>query len=141
MFDFLFQNYFMVYLVYASVAFVFMQGKNIRSHERLLAGAIISISIAPVAAVYCQTIVAVCALWSLTCNQFVSNLRRRLYVLVVLISVVPFNIPIKPNPMDRWGFQSTIVPFAQHAYVVTMCVVAAVGYLSCRRNRLRIIKL
>lgn len=133
-FDFLFHNYFMVYLIYAALAFVFMQGKNIRSHERLLAGAIISISIAPIAAVYCQTIVAACALWSLTCNQFVSNLRRRFYALVVLISVVPFNIPIKRNAADLWRFQSTIVPLVQHAYVVTMCVVATIGFLSSRRN-------
>ena len=133
-FDFLFLNYFMIYLVYASVAFIFMQGKNIQFHERLLVGAIISISIAPIAAVYCQTIVAACALWSLTCDQFVSNFRRRLYVLVVLISIVPFTIPLKSDPINRWRFQSTIVPLAQHAYVVAMCVVVAIGYLSNRRN-------
>jgi len=133
-FDSLFQNYLTLYLIYASVAFVFMQGKNIRPHERLLAGAIISISIAPIAAVYCQTIVAACALWSLACNQFVSNFRRRLYVLVVLISIVPFNIPTKRNAADLWRFQSAIVPLAQHAYVITMCVVVTMGYLSSRRN-------
>ena len=133
-FNFLFLNYFLIYIVYAAAAFVFMQGKNIQSHERLLAGAIISISIAPIAAVYCQTIVAACALWSLTCNQFVSNFRRRLYVLVVLISIVPFTIPLKSDPINRWRFQSTIVPLAQHAYVVAMCVVVAIAYLSSSRN-------
>ena len=133
-FEFLFQNYFIVYLVYALIVFVFLQGKNIRPHERLLAGAIISISIAPITPVYCQTIVAACALWSLTSNQFVSNSRRRLYVSVVLISIVPFNIPVSRSADDPWRFQSTIVPFAQHAYVVTMCVVAVVVYLSSRRN-------
>ena len=132
-FDFLFLNYFMIYLVYASVAFILMQGKNIQFHERLLVGAIISISIAPIAAVYCQTIVAACALWSLTCDQFVSNFRRRLYVLVVLISIVPFNVPLKPDTINRWRIQNAIVPLAQHAYVVTMCVVVAIGYLSSRR--------
>ncbi len=133
-FEFLFQNYFIVYLVYALIVFVFLQGKNIRPHERLLAGAIISISIAPITPVSCQTIVAACALWSLTSNQFVSNFRRRLYVSVVLISIVPFNIPVSRSASDLWRFQSTIVPFAQHAYVVTMCVVAVVVYLSSRRN-------
>lgn len=137
-FDFMFQRYFIVYLVYASVAFIFMQSKNIWSHERLLVGAIISISISPIAAVYCQTIVAACALWSLASNQFVSNLRRRLYVLVILISIVPFNIPIKRNSVDLWRFQSTIVPLVQHAYVVTMCVMATIGFLSSRRNSPRI---
>ena len=137
-FDFLFLNYFMIYLVYAAAAFVFMQSKNIRSHERLLVGAIISISIAPIAAVYCQTIVAACALWSLTCDQFVSILRRRFYVLVVLISIVPSTVPLKSDMINRWRFQSTIVPLAQHAYVVTMCVVVAIGYLSSRRNSIMI---
>ena len=141
MFNFLFQNYFIVYLVYASVAFVFINGKGIQSHERLLVGAIISISIAPIAIVYCQTIVAACALWSLTCNQFVSNLRRRLYVSAVLISIVPFTMPVIPNPLDLWRFQSAVVPLVQHAYVVTMCVVATKGYLSSRRNSTRIEKL
>ena len=138
MLNFLFQNYFIIYLVYASVAFVFMQSKNIRSHERLLVGAIISISIAPIAAMYCQTIVAACALWSLTCHQFVSSLRRRLYILVVLISIVPFNIPLKRNEADLWRFQSAMVPLAQHAYVVTMCVVVTIGYFSSRRNSITI---
>ena len=133
-FDFLFLNYFFIYLVYASVAFVFMQGMNIQSHERLLVGAIISISIAPIAAVYCQTVVAACALWSLTCDQFVSVFRRRLYVSVVLISIAPLNIPIFRNPNDFWRFQSTIVPLAQHAYVVTLCVVVMIGYFSSRRD-------
>ena len=134
MLNFLFLNYFFIYLVYASVAFVFMQGRNIQSHERLLAGAIISISIAPIASVYCQTIVAACALWSLTCDQFVSVFRRRLYVSVVLISIAPLNIPIFRNPNDFWRFQSTIVPLAQHAYVVTLCVVVMIGYFSSRRD-------
>ena len=133
-FNFLFLNYFLIYIVYAAAAFVLIQGKNIQAHERLLAGTIISISIAPIAAVYCQTIVAACALWSLTCNQFVSNFRRRLYVLVVLISIVPFTIPLKSDPINRWRFQSTIVPLAQHAYVVAMCVVVAIAYLPSRRN-------
>ena len=134
MLNFLFLNYFFIYLVYASVAFVFMQGRNIQSHERLLVGAIISISIAPIAAVYCQTVVAACALLSLTCDQFASRLRRRLYILVVLISIVPLNIPIIRNPENFWRFQSTIVPLAQHAYVVTLCVVVIVGYFSSRRD-------
>ena len=134
LFDFLFLNYFIIYLVYALVAIFFISGKSIRSHERLLVGAIISISIAPIAAVYCQTIVAACALSSLTCDQFVSNFRRRLYVLVVLISIVPFNVPLKSDPINRWRIQNVIVPLAQHAYVVTMCVVVAIGYLSSRRN-------
>ena len=132
--DFLFLNYFFIYLVYASVAFVFMQGKNVQSHERLLVGAIISISIAPIAAVYCQTVVAACALWSLTCDQFVSVFRRRFYVSVVLISIVPFTVPLVPDVNNHWFFQSTIVPLAQHAYVVTMCVVVTISYLSIRRN-------
>ena len=136
MLDFLIQNYFIIYLVYASAAFIFMQSKNIRSHERLLAGAIISISIAPIAAVYCQTMVAACALWSLTCDQFVSVFRRRLYVSVVLISIAPLNIPIIRNPEDFWRFQSTIVPLTQHAYVVVLCVVVMIDYFSSRRDSL-----
>ena len=134
MFNFLFQNYFIIYLVYASVAFIFMQSKNIRSHERLLVGAIISISIAPIAIVYCQTVVAACALLSLACDQFISRLRRRLYIVVVLISIAPLNIPITRNPRDFWRFQSTIVPLAQHAYVITMCVVVMLSCCSSRRS-------
>jgi hypothetical protein len=134
MLNFVFLNYFFIYLFYALVAFVFMQGRNVQSHERLLVGAIISISIAPIAAVYCQTVVAACALWSLTCDQFVSRLRRCLYIVVVLISIAPLNIPIIRNPKDFWRFQSTIVPLAQHAYVVTLCVVVTIGYFSSRRS-------
>jgi hypothetical protein len=137
--DFLLQNYFIFYLAYALLAFIFMQSINIQSHERLLVGAIISISIAPIAGVYTQTIVAACALCSLTCDHFVSIFRRRLYVSVVLISIVPLNIPVVNNDAGIWRFQSTIVPLVQHAYVVTMCVVATVGFLSSRGASRRVV--
>ena len=132
-FNFLFTNYFPIYLLYAGIALSFAQNKEIRFNERLLVGVVISTSIAPIAAVYAQTLTAACALWSLTEQQSNSAFRNRLCTTVLLLSIIPLNFPLAPgNQGYLWYFQNTVVPFAQHAFVVFISCVALAGFISSR---------
>jgi len=132
-FNFLIKNYFVLYLLYFLVTTILIQNKNFRPDERILAGAIISISISPIAGIYCQTIVASCALCSLVQYQNISNLRRHFYRLVVMVSIVPFNLSLFPWPDTRYlHFQSTVVPLVQHAFVITMCWISLAQFFSLK---------
>ena len=133
-FNFLFTNYFWIYFLYAGIALSLAQNKEIRFNERLLVGVIISTSIAPIAAIYAQTLTAACALWSLTEQQSYSAFRNRLCTTVLLLSIIPLNFPLAPgNQGYLWYFQNTVVPFAQHAFVVFISCVALAGFISSRR--------
>ena len=133
-FNFLFANYFLIYLLYAGIALSLAQNKEIRFNERLLVGVVISTSIAPIAAVYAQTLTAACALWSLIEQQNYSAFRSRLCTTVLLLSIIPLNFPLAPgNQGYLWYVQNTVVPFAQHAFVVVISCVALASFISSRR--------
>jgi hypothetical protein len=135
-FNFLIKNYFVLYLLYFLVTTILIQNKNFRPDERILAGAIISISISPIAGIYCQTIVASCALSSLIQYQNISNFRRHFYRLVVMVSIVPFNLSLFPWLDTRYlHFQSTAVPLVQHAFVLTMCWISFVQFFSLKSHK------
>lgn len=135
-FSFLIENYFVLYLLYFLVATILIQNKNFRQDERILVGAIVSISIAPIAGIYCQTVVASCALCSLVQFQNISNFRRRFYLVVAMVSIVPFNLSLFPWLDPRYlHFQSTVVPLVQHAFVITMCWISLAQFFSLKRYK------
>lgn len=134
-FNFLIENYFVLYLFYFSVATVLIQNKNFRQDEKILLGAILSISFTPIAAIYCQTIVASCALCSLVQYQNISNFRERFYLVVIMVSIVPFNLSLFPWLDKHYlHFQSTVVPLVQHAFVITMCWISLAQFFSLKSS-------
>jgi len=125
--------FYLFYLLYFIAATFLIQNKNFRLHEKILAGAILSISISPIAGIYCQTIVASCALCSLIQYHNISNFRRRFYLLVVMVSIVPFNLSLFPWVDTRYlHFQSTVVPLVQHAFVISMCWISLAQFFSSK---------
>ena len=129
--NFLIKYQLMFYVLYCIAVTFLIQNKIFRVDEKILVGAILSISISPIAGTYCQTIVASCALCSLIQYQNISNFRRRFYLLVVMVSIVPFNLSLFPWLDTRYlYFQSTVVPLVQHAFVITMCWISLAQFFS-----------
>lgn len=134
-FEILYVNYFVFYIFYASFLAVFLRSKYLQLQERLLAFAILSISFAPIAAVYTQTLVCAVALVSLTGIKTDSKTRQNLFWLVIVISTVPLNIPllVMRNNGPETFYQSLLVPFVQHSYVILLVGRVSVSLLKTVR--------
>jgi hypothetical protein len=115
----LFTNFSIFYVMYTVLASVCVLSKSLTLQENLLAFAILSISLAPFAAVYTQVIVCAVALIGLTENLIVSRKRHNLFWFVVVISTVPLNIPLRSaqNIGYEMSFQGFVVPLVQHSYL------------------------
>lgn len=115
----LFTNFSIFYVMYTVLASVCVLSKSLTLQENLLAFAILSISLAPYAAVYTQVIVCAVALIGLTENLIVSRKRHNLFWFVVVISTVPLNIPLRSaqNIGYEMSFQGFVVPLVQHSYL------------------------
>ena len=125
----LFTNYSIFYVTFTLFASVCLLSKPLTFQENLLAFAILSISIIPIAAVYTQTLVCTVALTALTENQIISRKRHNLFWFVVLISTAPINIPL--HAMRDRGyevtFQAVVVPLVQHSYLFLLIGVALIS--------------
>ena len=118
----LFQSYSVFYVFYALFFAFLLKSKLLQRQEQLLAMSILAISIAPIAAVYAQTLVCAVALASLTEIKAGSRMRQHLYWLVIIATTLPLNISLIPerNRGPELFSQSLLTPLVQHLYVVTM---------------------
>lgn len=134
-FEIMFLNYSMFYIFYALFFAILLKSRFLDIQEKLLAFAILSISVVPIAPVYSQTLVCAVALISLTNIKVGSKKRQKLIWFVVLISTVPVNIPIiiERNRGPETFYQSLVVPLVQHSYVVILGVIVLHGLFKSRR--------
>lgn len=134
-FEIMFLNYSMFYIFYALFFAILLKSRFLDIQEKLLAFAILSISVVPIAPVYSQTLVCAVALISLTNIKVGSKKRQKLIWFVVLISTVPVNIPIiiERNRGPETFYQSLVVPLVQHSYVVILGVIVLIGLFKSRR--------
>jgi hypothetical protein len=93
--------------------------------ENLMAVAILSVSVAPIAPIYAQVAVAAAAIAGVSDVESYSIIRQVVYKAVVLISLVPHNIPLGfgPNLRESFTTQSVITPLVQCSFLLLFGVV------------------